>query len=148
MTVDNAELAVDSKKILMSLHIVCIYKPDQYPTYYWWLLTYHNYDSATVDNHQYQLNVWSYSVWSVINFLLGSLLPALNLCDMISNLTLMKLCSSCCKHQQVNKLILATYCHFFKLLLALSLQSHCHLCHYYHHCHYYHRSLLPTVTVV
>ena len=64
--------------------------------------------SAMVDNHPYQLNVWSYSVWSVINVLLRTLLPTLNLCDMISNLTfslcedIIKLCSSCCKHQQVN----------------------------------------------
>ena len=75
--------------------------------------------SATADNHPYQLNVWSYSVWSVINFLLGSLLLTLNLCDMISNLTfslcedIIKLCSSCCKHQQVYKLI--------------------HYCQHYHH---------------
>lgn len=143
MTVDNAELAVDGKRILMSLHIVCIYKPDQYPTCYWLIygclhtIIMH---SAMVDNHQYQLNVWSYSVWSVINFLLGSLLPTLNLCDMISNLTF-SLCEDIINYAvhvaSTSKLINLYYIlPVFLLLPALSPQSHCHYCHYYHDCHH------------
>ena len=74
MTLDNVEIAVDGDRILLSLHIVYICKPDishvMYLLIYSCLYTIGNYDSAVVDSHHYQLKGYSYSVWSVTNFLL------------------------------------------------------------------------------